>query len=154
MLDSEETARLAKGQLLLLTRCATWSDVEMLQRIGYRFAKIPQIIDGLVHALKVDKDDLTMTLGRVRSAAWEPKLYEAGVHVLCFAMRPLWQMSSDILAQKDASHLLPIIRLSLSELNPHHLDLLQELEGKNVGYCLLNLSSDFLSMPRTGSCCG
>lgn len=129
-----------RGQMLWLVRRVKKREISRLHTVGYRFADLSKIAEGLSDALEVNKDDLTLSLGKMNSATTRHKTYE-GVHVVCFALRPVWQRSFDVLAQKDHRNLLPSIKLSLPKLDACHLEYLHELDGKTVGYCLSILPS-------------
>ena len=129
-----------QGQMLWLVRRVANREINRLHAVGYRFTNVSKIAEGLSDALEVNKDDLTLSLGKMYSATTRQKTYE-GVHVVCFALRPVWQRSFDVLAQKDHRNLLPSIKLSLPKLDASHLEYLQELDGKTVGYCLSILPS-------------
>ena len=130
-----------RGQMLWLVRRVTKRDIDRLHTVGYRFADLSKIAECLSDALEVNKDDLTLSFGKMYSATGQRASYEKGVHIVCFALRPVWQKSFDVLAQKDHRNLLPSIKLSLSKLDDCHLEYLQELDGKSVGYCLSILPS-------------
>ena len=132
---------LGRGQMLWLVRRITKHEVHRLHTIGYRFADLPKIAEDLSDALEVNKDDLLLSLGKMNSATGQKTSYEKGVHLVCFALRPVWRKSFDVLAQKDHRNLLPSIKLRLSKLDDCHLKYLQELDGKTVGYCLSILPS-------------
>lgn len=130
-----------RGQMLWLVRRVRKREVDRLHSVGYRFADLSKIGKGLSDALEVRQDDLTLSLGKMYSVTGQKTSYEIGVHVVCFALRPVWQRSFDVLAQKDHRNLLPSIKLTLSKLDDCHLEYLHELDGKTVGYCLSILPS-------------
>ncbi|KAL8786081.1 MAG: hypothetical protein Q9195_008357 [Heterodermia aff. obscurata] len=130
-----------RGQMLWLIRRVTKREVGRLQTVGYRFADLSKIGQGLSDALEVSQDDLTQSLAKMYSVTGQKTSYEFGVHVVCFALRPVWQRSFDVLAQKDHRNLLPSIKLTLPKLDDCHLEYLHDLDGKTVGYCLSILPS-------------
>ena len=130
-----------RGQMLWLVRRVTKREIHRPHSVGYRFVDFSKVAEGLSNALEMNKDDLTLSLGKMYSAAAQQKTSYEGVHVACFALRPVWQRSFDVLAQKDHRNLLPSIKLSLPKLHDCHLEYLHELDGKTVGYCLSILPS-------------
>ena len=128
-----------RGQLLFLMRRVDEAGAAKLLEKGYRFAQVPQIIKNLSRAMEVEESELALVLEKMQSAAGKETLYEAGVHLVGFAIRPGWTNPLDVLVRKDAKNLLPNIRLSRSALSKCQLDFLKEMEGVTVGECLSGL---------------
>ena len=125
-----------RGQLLVLIRRVTRSDAAKLQGIGYRFATVPQIVDILARSMEVSRTGLLPKLNLMRENASREMLLEPGVHLACFAVRPVFRRGFDILVRKNAKALLPTVRLPRSTLDKCQFNLLKRLDGLTVATCL------------------
>lgn len=132
-----------RGQLLILMRRVDESAAQRLIGKGYRFAPMSKVATNLARSMEVKEDDLTPVLARLYFAAGMETLYEPGVHVACFAIRPGYTSPFDVLVRKEAKNLLPNVRLSRSTLSTSQLNFLKEMEGLSIGECLSNLRNRF-----------
>lgn len=129
-----------RGQLLFLVRRIDKSEAARLQEIGYRFADIRYIQGALAESMETTQQELFPKLVRMRNAAGKEKLFEAGVHLACFAVRPVFRRGFDVLVRKDAKGLLPSIQMpDYWKLNDGQLDVLKRLDGMTVSACLNKL---------------
>ena len=94
------------------------------------------MVDQLSYSMQITSDELRPYLEDLRRYHNAPQLPEPGVHVACFAVRPVVQRGFDILARKKARNLLPSIKLPMDKLQPWHLEILALYDGWEVGTLL------------------
>ena len=139
-LDTAEQGRshliLGRGQLLVLVRRISRSDAAKLQAIGYRFAHVVHVVGSLARGLEVTPQELLPKLKMMSESAGKEMLYDAGVHLACFAVRPVFRKGFDVLVLKEAKNLLPTHKLHGSRLAQYQFDFLKRLDGMTVSTCL------------------
>ena len=139
-LDTAEQGRshlvLGRGQLLVLVRRISRSDAAKLQAIGYRFAHVVHVVGSLARGLEVTPQELLPKLKMMSESAGKEILYNAGVHLACFAVRPVFRKGFDVLVLKEAKNLLPTHKLPGSRLAQYQFDFLKRLDGMTVSTCL------------------
>lgn len=128
-----------RGQVLVLVRQVTSEEAGKLLGAGYRFATIAHIVDYLARSMEITRQELLPKLIWMRDSAGKEMLLEAGVHLACFAVRPVFRKGFDILVRKDAKGLLPTVRLPGCKLNRCQFNFLQRLDGVTVATCLHKL---------------
>ncbi len=137
-----------RGQLLVLVRRISDEDAGKLLANGYRFAAIPHIVDYLARSMEVTRQELLPKLNQMRDSAGTEMLLEAGVHLACFAVRPVFRKGFDILVRKDAKGLLPTVQLPGWKLNQCQFNFLQRLDGVTVATCLKKLRRKSISTSK------
>lgn len=136
---SGPTITFGRGQLLFIVRRTNKLEAAHLQANGYRFATLPNIIDHLARSIQVTLEELRPRLDSMRDYVAKPSILEPGVHLACFALRPLFQRGFDILVRKRAKNLLPTIQLPISELQRWHTDFISRMDNWTVAACLERL---------------
>ncbi|KAF6223951.1 hypothetical protein HO133_010525 [Letharia lupina] len=138
-LDGAEKGRMpmifGRGQLLFLVRRASRSQASHLQSTGYRFATISNVIEVLARSMEVTKAELLPQLKRMRDQSEAERLLEPGVHLGCFALRPVFHRGFDVLVRKDAGNLMPTSNLTKSKLEQWQIDVLQRMDNWTVATC-------------------
>ncbi|MCJ1467821.1 hypothetical protein MMC07_006446 [Pseudocyphellaria aurata] len=124
-----------RGQLLFLTRCISSADSIPMKALGYRFASIPNVIGTLARSMQVTKQELLPFLENLQKHAGNERIIEPGVHVACFALRPLFQRGFGVAVRKDARNLLPSHPLALSRLERSHTVILNHMDNWTVAMC-------------------
>ncbi|KAL8824885.1 MAG: hypothetical protein Q9191_004752 [Dirinaria sp. TL-2023a] len=132
---------MGQGQLLFLVRRIEKSEAGRLAAIGYRFAPIAHVVDYLAESFEVPTGELLPRLEQMRGIAGKETLLEAGVHVACFALRPVFRRGFDVLVRKDAKNLLPSIRLPIEKLSTDQMGILSRFDGMTVTTCLVKMRS-------------
>ncbi len=128
-----------RGQLLFVVRMANKIEATRLQASGFRFADIHNIADPLARRMQVTRKELVTFVDGMREYSKNDRDLEPGVHLACFALRPLVRRSFDILVRTNATNLLPTVRMPLEELDKDQIQLLRRMEGWTVSACLKSL---------------
>ena len=138
-LDNAEKGRppviFGRGQLLFLVRRADRAQALRLQSTGYRFATILNVVELLARSMEVTGEELLPQLNRMRDQSQSERLLEPGVHLGCFALRPVFHKGFDVLVRKDAGNLIPTSKLTRSRLEPWQLEVLQQMDNWTVSTC-------------------
>lgn len=138
-LDNAEKGRspilFGRGQLLFLVRRASRSQASRLQSTGYRFATISNVIELLARSMEVTKEELLPQLKRMRDQSENERLLEPGVHLGCFALRPILHRGFDVLVRKDTGNMMPTSILTNSKLEQWQIEVLQRMDNWTVATC-------------------
>lgn len=138
-LDSVEKGRapmiIGRGQMLFLVRRTTRPQASRLQSTGYRFATISNVVELLARSMEVTKEELLPQLRRMREQSEDERLLEPGVHLGCFALRPVFHRGFDVLVRKDASNMMPTSKLTNSKLEQWQIEVLQRMDNWTVATC-------------------
>lgn len=129
-----------RGQLLFLVRRANKLESAQLQASGFRFAPVPQVLEQLARSMQVTVKELRPRLERMKDYPAQLPMLEPGVHLACFALRPLVQRGFDILVPKEAKNLLPTVALPMAALDMWQIDFITRFDDWEVGKCLQWLS--------------
>ena len=124
-----------RGQLLFLVRRANRSQALHLQSTGHRFATIINVIELLARSMEVTNEELLPQLKRMRDQSQKEHLLEPGVHLGCFALRPVFHRGFEVLVRKDARNMMPTSKLTDSRLEQWQLDVLQQMDNWTVATC-------------------
>ena len=124
-----------RGQLLFLVRKASHSQAMRLQSSGYRFATFSMVVDLLARSMEVTREELLPQLVHMRDQSAKERLLEPGVHLGCFALRPVFQRGFDVLVRKDSANMLPTSKLAKSKLEQWQIEMLQRLDNWTVETC-------------------
>lgn len=124
-----------RGQLLFLTRRISTTDAIPMKNSGYRFASIANVLETLARSMQVTKKELLPFLENLQKHAGNERIIEPGVHVACFALRPLLQRGFGVAVRKDARNLLPAYPLALSRLERSHTIILNHMDNWTVDMC-------------------
>ena len=133
-----------RGQLLFVVRQVNKAETAYLQSVGYRFAFVPSIVDHLARSMQVTAQELLPKLENMRNYAVESQMLEPGVHLACFALRPVPQRGFDVLVHKNATNLLPSYQMPLKEMSKWHQEFIARMENWTVAEIL-----DALSRPNS-----
>lgn len=138
-LDNAEKGRppmiIGRGQLLFLVRRANRSQALRLQSTGYRFAAILNVIELLARSMEVTKEELLPQIKRMRDQSQSERLLEPGVHLACFALRPVFHRGFEVLVRKDARNMMPTSKLTNSRLEQWQIEVLQQIKNWTVAKC-------------------
>lgn len=124
-----------RGQLLFVVRRVTRANSTHIQALGYRFASIANVIETLARSMQVTKEELLPYLETLQKHAEKERILEPGVHVACFALRPLVHRGFEVAVRQDARNLLPTCSLALSQLERPHTDILNHMDNWTVDMC-------------------
>ena len=139
-----------RGQLLFLVRLANKAEAARLQASGFRFADVRNIADPLAKRMQVGREELFAYVDGMWEYSKQNRILEPGVYMTCFALRPLLRGSFDILVRKNATNLLPSVRLQRDQLSSSDLEFLGKMEGWTVAACLKWLRSPMNLTSRNG----
>ena len=142
--NSVQPLVLGRGQLLFTVRQVSRSESSHLQSSGYGFANPANVVDSISSSIQVPPDSIASRLKRMEDYSSRENILKPGVHLACFALRPLLQRGFDILVRRDARNLLPTVQLPISRLEPMHLNLLAKMDGWTVASCCEGLRGKFL----------
>ena len=129
-----------RGQLLFIVRRADKLETAQLQASGFRFAPVPQVVEHLARSMQVTVKELQPRLDRMKEFPRHIRTLDPGVHLACFALRPLFQRGFDILVPKEAKNLLPTVALPIAALDMWQIDFITRFDDWEVGKCLQWLS--------------
>ena len=132
---------LGRGQLLFLVRHVDKNETWRLQSNGFKFAPVPTVIDQLAHSMQITPQELWPHLDDLRHYRDIPRPMRSGVHVACFALRPVVGRSFDVLADRRARNLLPSEQLPRTRLEPSHEETLLTYDNWDVSKLLRHWSS-------------
>ena len=124
-----------RGQLLFLTRRVIGFESGHFQALGYRFADISNVVDSLARSMEISQAQLRPHLDDMQRSSEREYFLEPGVHLACFALRPVLQRGFDIVVRKDIDYLLPTVQLSNSKLEHWQLQILQGMNNWTVATC-------------------
>lgn len=124
-----------RGQVLFLVRRVGRPQAARLQSIGYRFATISNVVELLARSMEVTKEEMLPQLRRMRDQSEKECLFEPGVHLGCFALRPILHRGFDVLVRKDAGNMMPTSRLTMSKLEQWQIEVLQRMDNWTVATC-------------------
>ena len=124
-----------RGQLLFLTRRVNRFESGHFQALGYRFANISNVVESLARGMEISQAELRPHLEIMHRRSEGEYLLEPGVHLACFALRPVLQRGFDIIVRKDIDYLLPTVQLSNSKLEHWQLEILQAMNNWTVATC-------------------
>ena len=128
-----------RGQLLFVVRQVNKSESSHLQASGHSFANITNVIDILTRKMEVTREELLPLLEGIRRYSEHEQTLEPGVHLACFALRPIYRQGFDILVRKDAGNLLPTTFLSPTKLEDWQMMILQAMDNWTIATCLERL---------------
>ena len=138
-LDSAEKGKptmiLGRGQLLFLVRRTSRSQALRLQSTGYRFATFSNVVEMLARSMEVSREELLPQLIHMRDQSESECLLEPGVHLGCFALRPVFHRGFDVLVRRDAGNMLPTSLLTKSNLEQWQIETLQRMDNWTVATC-------------------
>ena len=124
-----------RGQLLFVVRRLSKADATQMQAVGYRFASIANVIEILARSMLVTKEQLLPYLEKLQMHAANEPILEPGVHVACFALKPLLHRGFDVVVRQDARNLLPTYPLPLSRLERSHTEVLNQMDNWTFVMC-------------------
>ena len=128
-----------RGQVLFAVRKVSKMESMHLQASGFRFASVSNIMDLLAKSMEVTKGEIDLYLTKMRKYVETERTLDRGVHLGCFALRPLLHRGFEILIEKDAKNMLPTAPLPLDGLDKWQLDILIQMDNWTVASCLEQL---------------
>lgn len=133
-----------RGRLLFLTRRVNRFESGHFQALGYRFANVSNVVDSLAHSMEISQAQLRPHLEDMQRSSEREYFLEPGVHLACFALRPVLQRGFEIVVRKDIDYLLPTVQLLNSKLEPWQLQILQGMNNWTVATCCERLQGMLL----------
>lgn len=125
-----------RGQLLFIVRSADRHEIARLQGMGFCFASVRNVIEPLARSMQITSGEIAPHLDDMRRhLGVEPALLP-GVHLACFALKPIVQGGFAVLVRRDARNLLPTSQLAVAELQQSHLTLIGLMDNWTVAECL------------------
>lgn len=124
-----------RGQLLFLIRRVSRADSIDIQATGYRFASITNVLETLARSMQVTQKELLPYLQNLNKHAGKERVLDPGVHVACFALRPLFQRGFEVAVNKAARSLLPTCPLPMSRLERSHTEILNHMDNWTAAMC-------------------
>ena len=100
------------------------TEAQNLQSVGFNFAPVTSVINGLAQSLQISTKELSPYFKDLRSYSTKSRVMDPGVHLAFFALRPAISSGFDIMARKDARNLLPSTLMDIPKLEGWQLDLL------------------------------
>ena len=138
-LDSAERGEspisFGRGQVLFIIRRASRLESSRLQAAGHRFATITNVVDSLARSMEVTREELFPQLESMRVSSPDERLLAPGVHLGCFAMRPVFHKGFDILVRSDGHNVIPTTFLKKSTLEQWQTDVLERMDNLTVATC-------------------
>ena len=137
-----------RGQLLFVVRSISRAEANQSQARGYRFATITNVTESLARGMQVSQDELRPRLESMHAYSKSRKLLEPGVHLVCFAIRPMVNRGFDVLVCKDFKSLPPTTELPIPHVDAWHVDYLSKLDSWTVNECIRFLETRRYSYNR------
>lgn len=134
-----------RGQLLFIVRSADRHEIARLQGMGYCFASVRNVVEPLARSMQITSGELAPHLDNMGQHLGLESALLPGVHLACFALKPLIQGGFNVLVRREARNLLPTSRLAVTELQQSHITLIGLMDHWTVAECLkwLEERSDF-----------
>ena len=126
---------LGRGQLLFAVRQASKFDSMHLQAAGYCFTNPKNVMESLARSMQVSHQEIASRVKRMQKYVRHENTLEPGIHLACFALRPLLHRGFDILVRKDSRNLLPTVSLPLIKLEPWQATMLAQMDNWTVTSC-------------------
>ncbi|KAL8711626.1 MAG: hypothetical protein Q9220_004036 [cf. Caloplaca sp. 1 TL-2023] len=137
--NGEGQPSFGRGQLLFLVRRVTHREAVRLQAAGFNFAALTNIMSQLSQTMEVSRGELSVQLHQIHRSLNSDSMLESGVHLACFALRPKFHGTWDVLINKDHKNLLPSVRLTQSSLAEWQMSVIKELDNLTARECFLHL---------------
>ncbi|BAE60120.1 unnamed protein product [Aspergillus oryzae RIB40] len=134
--------RAGKGQLLFTVRQLKKNDASRMAAAGFRFTTIENVTTILSRRIHVPVLSLGTHLKDMRDYASSHRIFEPGVHLISFIMRPTIHDHFEVLTAKGTGNPLPSSTLSTKRLQIKHLEMIAHMEGWTMSTCLNWLKSD------------
>jgi hypothetical protein len=112
---------------MFLVRHVEKSEAIRLQTIGYTFAPLDHVVGNIAGSMQITSEELKPYLEETRTFPEMPKPVEPGVHIACFALRPIIG-GFEILGRKDTRNQLPSVKLPISKLERWQIAMLSPYE--------------------------
>lgn len=134
--------RAGKGQLLFTVRQLKKHEASRMAAAGFRFTTIENVTTILSRRIHVPVLSLGTHLKDMRDYASSHRIFEPGVHLISFIMRPTIHDHFEVLTAKGTGNPLPSSTLSTKRLQIKHLEMIAHMEGWTMSTCLNWLKSD------------
>ncbi|KAE8306794.1 hypothetical protein BDV41DRAFT_93120 [Aspergillus transmontanensis] len=134
--------RAGKGQLLFTVRQLKKHEASRMAAAGFRFTTIENVTTILSRRIHVPALSLGAHLKDMRDYASSHRIFEPGVHLISFIMRPTIHDHFEVLTAKGTGNPLPSSTLSTKRLQIKHLEMIAHMEGWTMSTCLNWLKSD------------
>ncbi|KAJ4244222.1 hypothetical protein NW762_014604 [Fusarium torreyae] len=129
-----------RGALMFLVRRLTSDEeAQRLLSAGYRFVDPGQVSNNSRSQLQIQSTDFESKLRDMRNFVDEQVRIKSGVHLGLFAVQDPGLRKSQVLARKDARHLLPSVPLPMKSIDECHIKLLRGLGGLPVSEVIQRL---------------
>ncbi|KAF7596345.1 hypothetical protein BBP40_002089 [Aspergillus hancockii] len=133
--------RAGKGQLLFTVRQLKKQEASRMAAAGFRFTTIENVTSILSRRIHVPTTALGTHLKDMRDYAASNRIFEPGVHLISFIMRPTVHDHFEVLTAKGVGNPLPSSTLSTKRLQIQHLEMIAHMEGWTISTCLNWLQS-------------
>ncbi|KAE8133309.1 hypothetical protein BDV38DRAFT_296124 [Aspergillus pseudotamarii] len=134
--------RAGKGQLLFTVRQLKKNEASRMAAAGFRFTTIENVTSILSRRIHVPALSLGTHLKDMRDYASSHRIFEPGVHLISFIMRPTIHDHFEVLTAKGTGNPLPSSTLSTKRLQIKHLEMIAHMEGWTMSTCLNWLKSE------------
>ncbi|KOC08893.1 MHYT domain signaling protein [Aspergillus flavus AF70] len=134
--------RAGKGQLLFTVRQLKKHEASRMAAAGFRFTTIENVTTILSRRIHVPVLSLGTHLKDMRDYASSHRIFEPGVHLISFIMRPTIHDHFEVLTAKGTGNPLPSSTLLTKRLQIKHLEMIAHMEGWTMSTCLNWLKSD------------
>ena len=124
-----------RGQLLFLVRSVSNLETVRFRAGGFVFASLTHVIPFLAQRFEVTSTELCEQLLKMQKYSTKERMYEPGVHLACFALRPKLQRGWDVLVRKGTKNLLPSVNLTNTCLRTWQLELVAGMDSMSVIQC-------------------
>jgi hypothetical protein len=134
--------RAGKGQILFTVRQLKKQEASRMAAAGFRFTTIENVTTILSRRIHVPTTTLGTHLADMRDYAASHRIFEPGVHLISFIMRPTIHDHFEVLTAKGVGNPLPSSTLSTKRLQIQHLEMIAHMEGWTLSTCLNWLKSN------------
>ncbi|CAG1994736.1 unnamed protein product [Fusarium graminearum] len=129
-----------RGALMFLVRRLTSDDeMQRLVSAGYRFVDPGQVSNNSRFHQQIQSTEFKTKLREMKNFADQQVKIKSGVHLSFFAIQDTGVNKPQVLARKDARHLLPSIALPMPAIEKSHVGLLERIAGLPVPEILQRL---------------
>ncbi|PGH05616.1 hypothetical protein AJ80_08308 [Polytolypa hystricis UAMH7299] len=135
--ESVSTANfMGKGQLMFMVRRLNKVESASLSAVGFRFAAPPHIATAMSRRIQVPLDNLLHRLEQMKDYSPSTNIMQPGIHIVGFSLLPSVQGGFDVLVRKEASNLLPHVKLPIDNISSWQQNILSRMDDWSLTLCL------------------
>jgi hypothetical protein len=142
---SISTSYRASGQCLFLVKHASKAETAHLLAAGYRFAEPDHVVGIIARAMQITRDEAERQMKNMSEYYGPHSMFQPGVHIGFFGMRPNMQKGFNVIVRKDLSYSIPSLQLPVAQLNAAQKRFVLSFAGMSVVEILRKLRA-----PPTG----